>query len=55
MLDDDTAVILTKGGIGTDRIEFDKFQTFTLVRREDRWFIAAFQNTEMGAHASIPR
>ncbi|WP_020499089.1 SgcJ/EcaC family oxidoreductase [Sciscionella marina] len=55
MLDDNTAVILTQGGIGTESIEFDKFQTFTLVRREERWFIAAFQNTEMSAHADIPR
>lgn len=43
-----TAVVTTVGGIGTgDRIKFDKFQTFTLHRREGRWECVAFQNTEM--------
>lgn len=50
-LDDETAVVLTIGGIGTGVIEYDKYQTFTLVRREDRWLIAAFQNTEMSSRA----
>ncbi|MBV9582617.1 MAG: SgcJ/EcaC family oxidoreductase [Chloroflexi bacterium] len=46
-LDAHTVVLLTIGGIGSGAIEFDKFQTVTLVRREGRWLIAAFQNTEM--------
>ncbi len=51
MLSDDTAVILTKGGIGTGQIECDKYQTFTLVRRGGIWLIAAFQNTDMSSRA----
>jgi len=51
MLSDDTAVILTKGGIGAGQIEYDKYQTFTLVRRGGRWLIAAFHNTDMSSRA----
>ncbi|HEY3685278.1 MAG TPA: SgcJ/EcaC family oxidoreductase [Streptosporangiaceae bacterium] len=51
MLGDDAAVVLTRGGIGHGHVAFDKFQTFTLVRRDGRWLIAAFQNTGMSAHA----
>jgi uncharacterized protein (TIGR02246 family) len=51
MLSDDTAVILTRGGIGTGPITYDKYQTFTLVRRDGRWLIAAFHNTEMSNRA----
>ncbi|MGW2375741.1 MULTISPECIES: SgcJ/EcaC family oxidoreductase [Kitasatospora] len=48
MPDESTAVVITVGGIGKGgRIDFDKFQTFTLHRREGRWECVAFQNTEM--------
>ncbi|QUQ64806.1 SgcJ/EcaC family oxidoreductase [Kutzneria sp. CA-103260] len=51
-LDRDVATVLTVGGIGADEpIEHDKFQTFTLVRRDGRWRCAAFQNTEMSDRA----
>lgn len=43
----DVVVLLTVGGIGRAEIEIDKFQTFTVVRRSDRWLVAAYQNTEM--------
>ncbi len=47
-LNDDTASVLTIGGIGTGpTIAYDKFQTFTFVRRDGRWLIASFHNTEM--------
>ncbi|MFF0968063.1 SgcJ/EcaC family oxidoreductase [Streptomyces sp. NPDC003703] len=46
--DESTAVVTTVGGIGRrGRIGFDKFQTFTLHRREGRWECVAFQNTRM--------
>jgi uncharacterized protein (TIGR02246 family) len=51
MLSEDTAVILTKGGIGAAPIECDKYQTFTLVRRGGIWLIAAFHNTDMSSRA----
>jgi uncharacterized protein (TIGR02246 family) len=51
MLSEDTAVILTEGGIGSGQIECDKYQTFTLVRRGGSWLIAAFHNTEMSSRA----
>lgn len=48
MPDESTAVVTTVGGIGKGgRIDFDKFQTFTLRRREGRWECVAFQNTQM--------
>ncbi|MBB4685888.1 SgcJ/EcaC family oxidoreductase [Amycolatopsis jiangsuensis] len=48
MVDENTASVLTIGGIGAgEPVEYDKFQTFTLVRRDGRWQCAAFQNTEM--------
>ncbi|GAA4547274.1 SgcJ/EcaC family oxidoreductase [Amycolatopsis samaneae] len=48
MLGEDVASVLTVGGIGTNEpVEYDKFQTFSLVRRDGRWQCAAFQNTEM--------
>jgi uncharacterized protein (TIGR02246 family) len=47
MLDQSTAVVVTEGGIGKrGRIPADKVQTFTMVRVEDRWVCAAFQNTK---------
>ncbi|MGN6761454.1 MAG: SgcJ/EcaC family oxidoreductase [Leifsonia sp.] len=46
-LDNDTVVLLTVGGIGTKTIDYDKFQTFVLVRRDGGWLISAFHNTEM--------
>lgn len=52
MLDEHTASVLTIGGIGvTEPIEYDKFQTLTLVRRDGRWACAAFQNTHMSDRA----
>lgn len=51
-LDQDTVSVLTIGGIGTDEpITYDKFQTFTLIRRDGHWQCAAFQNTEMSDRA----
>jgi uncharacterized protein (TIGR02246 family) len=51
-LGEDSAVVLTAGGIGTGAsIPCDKLQTFTMVRREGRWLCAAFQNTQMSAEA----
>lgn len=51
-LGDGAAVVLTAGGIGTGAsVPYDKFQTFTLVRREGRWLCAAFQNTTMSPRA----
>ena len=50
-VDADTVVLLTVGGIGVTEIVYDKFQTFVLVRREGRWLIAAFHNTEMSSRA----
>ena len=48
----DACSVLTIGGIGEKTpIAYDKIQTFTLVRREDRWLCAAFQNTAMSAQA----
>lgn len=51
----DVATVLTIGGLGpaetAEVAEYDKFQTFTLVRRDGRWRCAAFQNTEMSDHA----
>src|SRR5208282_4225535 len=44
--------VLTVGGIGEKApIAYDKIQTFTLVRRGDRWLCAAFQNTAMSDRA----
>jgi uncharacterized protein (TIGR02246 family) len=52
LLSDDTAVVLTIGGIGRDAvIPYDKVQTLTLVWQADRWKCAAFQNTEMSPAA----
>lgn len=50
-LANDVTVLLTIGGMGQGDPEFDKFQTFTLVKRDDRWLIAAFQNTEMSSRS----
>jgi hypothetical protein len=48
----DACSVLTIGGIGEKHpVAYDKIQTFTLVRREDRWFCAAFQNTAMSQRA----
>lgn len=47
-LDEDVASVLAISGLGTgERIEYDKFQTITLVRRNGRWSCAAFQITQM--------
>ncbi|MFD2468644.1 SgcJ/EcaC family oxidoreductase [Amycolatopsis silviterrae] len=49
LLADNLVAVLTIGGVGKqDRVPFDKFQTYTLVRRPGgRWQCAAFQNTFM--------
>ena len=48
----DVCSVLTVGGIGQKTpIAYDKIQTFTLVRRGDRWLIAAFHNTAMSDRA----
>ena len=48
----DVCSVLTVGGIGERvPIAYDKIQTFTLVRRGDRWLCAAFQNTAMSDRA----
>jgi uncharacterized protein (TIGR02246 family) len=48
----DAVSILTIGGLGNaEPIHYDKFQTFTFVRRGDRWACSAFQNTRMNANA----
>jgi len=51
-LGDDVCSVLTIGGVGEKApIAYDKIQTFTLVRRGDRWLCAAFQNTAISARA----
>jgi uncharacterized protein (TIGR02246 family) len=48
----DVYSVLTVGGIGGKApIVYDKIQTFTLVRRGDRWLCAAFQNAAMSDRA----
>lgn len=49
ILGSDVISVVTAGGIDTDpdAIELDKFQTFTLVRTQSGWKIAAFHNTSM--------
>src|SRR5271166_711811 len=48
----DVCSVLTVGGIGENApIAYDKIQTFTLVRRGDRWLCAAFHNTAMSDRA----
>lgn len=52
MLDKNTASVLTIGGIAAaPPVEYDKYQTLTLVRRAGRWQCAAFQNTQMSDRA----
>lgn len=51
-LANDVAVAVTTGGVGKGAvIPFEKMQTLTLVRRENQWKCAAFQNTEMSLDA----
>ena len=51
-LSDDVVSVLTIGGLGeVEPIHFDKFQTFTFVRRGKRWFCASFHNTKMSSEA----
>ena len=48
----DVCSVLTIGGVGQQiPVAYDKIQTFTLVRRGDRWLCAAFQNTAMSQQA----
>jgi len=53
ILGSDAISVVTAGGIDTDpdAIELDKFQTFTLVRTQSGWKIAAFHNTSMSRWA----
>jgi uncharacterized protein (TIGR02246 family) len=52
LLGADVCSVLTVGGIGEKApIAYDKIQTFTLLRRGDRWLCAAFQNTAMSDRA----
>lgn len=52
--DADVCIALTVGGIGVNTpIAYDKIQTVTLVRIEDRWLCAAFHNTEMSDRSRI--
>ncbi len=47
LLNAETAVVVTEGGIGKGRtIRRNKVQTFTMVRRGDRWLCSAFHNTK---------
>lgn len=40
-------VVLTEGGVGKgSRVALDKVQTFTMLRTEEGWKCAAFQNTK---------
>jgi uncharacterized protein (TIGR02246 family) len=41
-------IVTTEGGVGTGKkINRDKIQTFTMVRTDNGWRCAAFQNTKM--------
>lgn len=50
-LDASTVSVVTIGGLARDgeALVYDKLQTFTLVRKADRWLCAAFHNTKMNA------
>ncbi|HLW91264.1 MAG TPA: SgcJ/EcaC family oxidoreductase [Roseiarcus sp.] len=51
-LRDGVMSVLTVGGVGkAEPIRYDKFQTFTLIRRDGRWMCSAFQNTKMSPQA----
>ena len=51
-LGDGVCSVLTIGGVGQKPpIACDKFQTFTLVRRGERWLCASFHNTAMSERA----
>jgi uncharacterized protein (TIGR02246 family) len=41
----DVAVLLTLGGTGHGEVVLDKVQTLVLSRRDGRWLVAAFHNT----------
>ncbi|MDT7784331.1 MAG: hypothetical protein QOF58_2750 [Pseudonocardiales bacterium] len=43
---EDTAVLTSRGDVGKKQSKGTKVQTFTLVRRNGMWKIAAFQNTK---------
>ncbi|SDH01037.1 conserved hypothetical protein [Lentzea fradiae] len=43
---DDTAVLTSRGDVGKKPGKASKVQTFTFVRRNGAWKIAAFQNTK---------
>ncbi len=49
-LGEDVVSVLTTSGLGhAEPIHFDKLQTFTFVRRNNRWLCSAFQNTKMSS------
>jgi uncharacterized protein (TIGR02246 family) len=48
LLGDRAAVVLAAGGTGEEgEVGDDKLQTFVMVRRDERWLVAAFHNTAM--------
>jgi uncharacterized protein (TIGR02246 family) len=48
LVDDNTAIVLTKAAVGGEAsLNYDKFQTSLLVRRDGQWMIAAAQVTAM--------
>lgn len=51
-LGSDSCVVLTIGGlVENSSPDFDKMQTFTLVKSDQRWLCVAFQNTAMSDQA----
>lgn len=52
-LSETSAVFTTVGGLGAEDAPYDKFQTFTFVRRGERWFCTAYQNTKMDESAKV--
>jgi hypothetical protein len=48
LVDDNTAIVLTKAAVGGEgSLNYDKFQTSLLIRRDGQWMIAAAQGTAM--------
>ena len=48
LVDDNTAIVLTKAAVGGEEpLNYDKFQTSLLIRRDGQWMIAAAQVTAM--------
>jgi uncharacterized protein (TIGR02246 family) len=49
----DAAVVLTAAGIGSDHVDYDKFQTLVMTRSNDGWLIAALHNTAMSDQSQL--